>query len=219
MKDEELDLIDKLLSLPGNPEKFDGRPITCAVVHPEIELHESALLEAGFVSYAYLPDFRSRRQYERSLWLRRADNRAVPELYVLATMKYGKLVPAIGVQPYWTDKDFTNNHISNVSLALPKVVKGAPVSRYGVRSGTPEYYKKYYSDPSNRAKQREASKRHAARRRDIVRSAEDAVASTDGGADALQQLRERILGTEDGRKDHDSVSGAATPLSVKREEE
>lgn len=204
MTESELTCIDALLALPGLSANsaFDGRPIYCDSVHPEIEFHSEELRKAGFISYANLPDFRHRRPYEHSLWVRRADNRCVPELYALATIRYGRLTPVPGVQPYWTDKDWRNNNSSNVSVSLPRVSIVPPISsKYGVRAGTPEYWRKYYEDPANRAKQRAAAKKHAARKREEIRTAKQALEVAEG-PDPLKDLRDRIMG-EDGRRGDD----------------
>lgn len=175
----------------------EGKVTYCAVRHPEQDLLNEALRAEGWESYcdpAVLGTFRVRRPYERSLWLRKADNRCAPELYVLAAMKFGKGI--LDAEPYWADKDWTNNVMENVALPEP-VVPQERQSKYGVKAGTPEYRKAYSADPDNKARQRAASRKHATERREAIRRAKI------DNADALEELRKRILGPDRRRGEDD----------------
>lgn len=182
--DQFFHLIDLLVGdKPGQ-----GNPQFCSMPHPEKDLTNKLLLAEGWVSYcdplAY-PTYHHRRPYERSLWLRRVDNRCAPELLVLAVMKFGALMIRADAEPFWTDKNWLNNSIDNVSMPLKPEVGS---SKIGARAGTPEYRKLYYAIPENRDKQRLAARKSAARKRALVRRARTE------NVDVFQQLKDQILG-------------------------
>lgn len=168
-----------------------GQVTMCQEAHPDVDLLNPVLRQQGWVSYANIEPFRSRRPYERSLWLRRPDGRCAPELWVLALLKFGLDVLQQGREPYWIDKDWTHSEMENVSVPQPAQPRK---SRYGVKAGTPEYLKAYYSDPANKARQREHAKKHARRQRETVRAAQQ-VLKKDTTA-VVDELRERILGPD-----------------------
>lgn len=149
------------------------KPVTCAVGGAELDVRVAPLLRAlGFVDYAAMDEYRSRRPYERSRWVRTKDNRCVPELYALAWHRYGTL--DIHSQPYWTDKNWTNTVPDNISL-LATTAQGHSTTgnKYGARAGTPEYRKRYWSDPSNKARLRKQTRESAARKRKALNDARE----------------------------------------------
>jgi ribosomal protein S20 len=140
------------------------------------------------------------------------------------------------VQPYWADKNWLNNVSENVSLQLPQI-DSRPRSKYGVRSGTPEYEQRYYADPQNKTRQRERSRNYSARRRSELRTATVSIKQTleDPQADkstiqemlsriaseihqeklkklptSLAELRAQVLGTDGRKLDVDDRSTATT---------
>lgn len=195
ISDQFFHLIDLLVS----PRPGQGHPIFCTSPHPERELKNQVLLDEGWVSYcdpAAMPTFRHRRPYERSLWVRRADNRCAPELYILAVMKFGADMIRADAEPFWTDKDWNNNTVDNVSLPI-KAKHEPRVSKFGARAGTPEYRKKYYAVPENAEKQRASARTSAARKRARVRQAKAE------NVDLFQELRDKILGPDQRKLDDD----------------
>lgn len=187
LTDVELESIEAIVS--------QGVMTLCSGIHPEVDLLDDVLRTAGFVAYASLPDFRSRRPYERSLWVQMPSGRCVPELYALAAVKYGPL--SRDVTARWTDGCSLNKTLENVSLVTQKPagagdarVKG---NRYGVQAGTPEYRKKYYADPKNRERQKEHARKSAAKKRGAVQQAKGAIVP-----DELQTLIDQMM-PPDGR--------------------
>lgn len=147
----------------------EGRPTYCMITHPELDLcveENDPIRLAGFVAYACLPNYMQRRPYERSFWLWRMDGRSVPELHVLATIKYG--VMRKGVKPIWIEAKLSNRTLQNVMLESQASAEedGRVRTKYGVRSNTPEYRKRYYADPVNKQRQRESSKASARKKRE-----------------------------------------------------
>lgn len=172
-----------------------GLPTYSQNTHPDVDLMDDVVRAAGFAAYGCLPDFRSRRPYERSLWAwRMEDGRCVPEIYVLATLRYGLLPPTVNAA--WRN-GASNKSMDNVVLQVlrdPSVDGRLKSNQFGVRSGTPEYRKMYYSKPENRERQKMHARNSAARRRQIVDAAKDL---TD--PKKLQEMCLRIL-MPDGRR-------------------
>lgn len=190
LTDEQLHAIDVIIS--------DGTPTTCAVTHPDVDLFDEDLRAAGFIAYAALPDFKSRRPYEKSLWVWRSDGRCVPELYALATIKFGTLPPDVNAR--WSDGHATNKDLSNVSLVKMHLTEDGRIARnrYGVQAGTPEYRKKYYSDPANKERQKAHSRKSAQKRRVAFQVATQMSSPTD-----LETLRKKLLMPDLRRGDED----------------
>lgn len=165
MTSEDVDAIDVVLA--------DGRGVVTTVCDKEISRSvNDTLREAGFVGYADLRPWRPRSIYERSFWLRRFDGRCAPELHVLATLVYGRRLRP-NDRPYWTDANPDNTSPTNVTIATssPRPTR----SKYG-RSGTPEYWRRYWADPVNKQRARENARKAAQRRRDRIKAAEKAIA-------------------------------------------
>lgn len=195
ISDQYFHLIDMLVS----PKPGEAHAQFCSSPHPDKDLKSQLLLDEGWVSYcdpAAMPTFRHRRPYERSLWVRRADNRCAPELYVLAVMRFGPEMVRADAEPFWTDKDWRNNTIENISLPV-KADHERRTSAYGARAGTPEYRKRYFSVPENKEKQRAAARKSAARKRAMVKKAKV------DNVDLFQQLKEQILGPDQRKLDDD----------------
>ena len=188
-----LSLIDVKIAQPGTAARIDldGSPRFVPNPHKDVDLLNPLLKDEGWESYADCEVFRHRRPYERCLWLRRADGRVAPELLVLAYIKTGR----VSGEAFWTDGDWTHNDIENVSVE-DRVPGQRPVSKYGVRSTTSEYRKRYYADPVNKARQRKAARDHAARKRQELKEATAALPQ-----DVLQELEEKILGPKVPRDD------------------
>lgn len=165
----------------------------CALASVEHDFLNEELRILGFDSYAALQDFQWRRPYERSLWVRRSsDNRCVPVLYALAVLRYGTFAPAL--KPFWSDGDQYNDASSNVSL-MPlagSADSGSVRNKYGVRSTSPEYRKRYYADPVN--KQRNAAHQRAtqARKRVALDKATAVVAASPDLADKITDLKKKL---------------------------
>jgi hypothetical protein len=184
--DTQLEIIDSIVS-------GSGLPTICFTTHPDRDLLSDELLAEGYVSYAGLPFIKPRSSYERSMWLRRPDNRCVPELHALAVIKHGALRK--GDQPYWLNKDWTDTRSDNVGLVLATT---KPSSKYGVKSGTPEYYRLYNADPMNKARAREASVRYSASYRERMKLRKErirAVTSGTAGARMTDAEFEEVIRT------------------------
>lgn len=194
--DDVLDAIDRLIARPGiaGNERHTGKALFTSASHPDVDLLNDELREHGWETYAHLLPFRPRRPYEKSLWVRRADGRTIPEIHALAIIKFGV---TLDTDPFWSDGDCTNNVSSNISIVQqhdPQLRR----SKYGVRSTTPEYRKKYYENPENKARQREAAKVHAAKKRKQIKAAKEALG--DDLPDTLPQLKpDGRRGEEDDR--------------------
>lgn len=210
LTETQLKTIDDILALPGPGANklYTGQPLVCTATHPDVDLLNEELRSEGWISYAQFPTFRPRRVYERSLWVRRPDDRIAPELYVLATMKFGELKP--GTEPFWADGDWTNNVLSNVAVPTNADTSKRILSKYGVRSTTPEYRRIYYSDPTNKARQRTAAREHARRKRAEALDAQRALEAA--GVDTKELYRDTLL--PDGRKgeDDDRDTGSVKEL-------
>lgn len=161
---EQLDAIDAIADV-------SGRRTLCAIPHVEVDLVSNEIRsKTDFTTYADLPMFHFRRPYEKSLWVRRdSDNRCFPELLVLASLKFGVLRDRKRM-PYWTDRDYTNSTMANVTLPEEKIVTVVKKSGIIARSGTKEYWKEYYANPEHQRKRREASRNHARRKREEARN-------------------------------------------------
>lgn len=174
-----------------------GTPTECSVQHTDVDQFDEEIRAAGFLAYAALPDYQSRRPYERSLWCMRADGRCVPEIFLLATIRYGVLSDVV---PKWADGNATNNCKANVVLVKvgnPGVDGRVAKNKYGVPAGTPEYRKRYFSDPENRQRQQNAARKSAEKKRTEVKKAKVVLPPDD-----LDLLAKKIL-MPDGRKGTD----------------
>lgn len=179
MTNEQLDAIDLIISEPG----VIVRPTYCAQPHPEVDLFNEELRSDGFVSYAHLNPFRLRRKRERSLWVRRSDDRCVPELYALAVLRYYGVVRT---RAFWTDGDPEHNAMDNVSLATIAAI--AAPGKYSTITKSPSRW----NDPVGRLAHRQIAKQSAQRKRVATQVAKQALQQTDGG-ELLDQLRKDIL--------------------------
>lgn len=176
LTDEYLDAIDAIISLP-----LVSRKTHCVLPHPEIDLLDPMLRELGFISYANITPYAMRKVRERSLWLRRADNRCVPELYVLASLKVGIL--SLNMRPFWLDADWTNNCVDNIGIAYAEPLKREPKTAQ----------ERFFADPVNKHIHRQRMRERAAREREILKRAKEAV-----GKKTLKELASQIL-PPDGR--------------------
>jgi hypothetical protein len=201
------DLLSRLFNVPDAAiHVFAKRLIRAKKTSDEI----SAM---GFSRYADMPMFSKRSQYSRSVWVARpSDRRAVPEILLLAVLAHGSLNNVTRV--YWTDGDSQNNTINNVSvdrglLVQPKPRESQATARvirnkYGAPSGTREYWKRYWADPANVKRNRDASRRYQEKKRIAARQQR-----TTSDFDAL---RARVLGTvsNDVLDNVDDVDGNST---------
>jgi hypothetical protein len=191
--EQELQVIDLLTN--------EGKPTFSSAVHQEVDLFDEALRAQGFTAYAALEEYKYRSPYRRSLWCRReSDGRCAPELFLLATLRYG-LLPLI-LEPKWLDGNPVHNKIENVMLVQ---IPGAREegdgrtkrNKYGVPAGTVEYRKRYYNDPVNREKRKQAARKSAAKSRQVLRSAKDSLPPEEVEALAKQILFPRITDIDD----------------------
>lgn len=183
MTDEQLNAIDAIVSAPAM-----ARKTYCAHAHPEEELLDGMLREQGFTSYANLPCLHERRKYEKSLWLRMSDGRSAPELYVLATLKFGVL--GEHARPYWLDGDSTNNVLDNVGVALGTHI---PQTKRLAKNAQ----ERYWANPVNQEKHRERARRYAAKQREILKRAKNELDPT-----TVQRVQDELL-APDGRRGPD----------------
>lgn len=188
LSEEELKSIEVIVS--------EGLQVHCEI-HPEVDLLDDHLRASGFVSYALREDFRPRRPYERSMWVRRLDGRCVPELYALAALKFGVLSRDTSAR--WVDGHWMNKLLENVGVLhlgpSPFIDQRVARNKFGVQAGTPEYRRKYYQDPVNRAKQREQARKSAAKQRAILKRARRMLPQEE-----VLELTQKVMGLQDGRK-------------------
>lgn len=183
MTDELLQHIDLCMASARAWEKKEPMsqvvPTQCALASVEHDFLNDELRILGFDSYAALQDFQWRRPYERSLWARRSsDNRCVPVIYALAVLKFGSFAPAL--KPFWSDGNQYNDVSANVELMPLAGSKdtGNIKNKYGVRSTSPEYRKRYYADPDNKKRNAAHQRATQARKKAALAAAQTVVAQT-----------------------------------------
>jgi hypothetical protein len=193
--DDIFNFIDLCMSVARSSETKEPlqppQPIHCAVQSTEYDFVDLDVPE-GIDSFAALPDYMSRRPYEKSQWVRRSsDNRCAPLIYVLAYVKHGTFSPAL--KPFWTDGDCTNTTPNNVSLMQAgQVHSGTPRNKYGVRSTSPEYRKRYYSDPANKQRNAENQRKTQARKRALLSAAKTVVDNNPDLAARIDKLKDKL---------------------------
>jgi hypothetical protein len=185
--------MDQETALDWIDEHVLQRPATYAPASDDARTPCPALQQLGWTAYAALPPVTPRSRYERSRWVRReSDGRCTLELWLLAYVAREALHE--DQVPFWKDGDWDNAVPDNVSTYA--LSRGRSRSRYGVRSNTPEYWKRYYAVPENRARVRRQTRESARRMRELLKAAR-AVLQQDGDAESkIDELRARLLGGE-----------------------
>lgn len=195
MTPQDLDYIDMLCAVAL--ERTDApKPTLCALASSEHDFVD--VEDVGFGdSFAGLTDWMSRRPYERSPWIRdSATGRCVPLLYALALKVHGRFSPVL--RPFWTDGDHNHMASSNVSLMPIKASTGTGHVRnkYGVRSTTPEYRKRYYADPVNKRRNAEHQRKTQAKKRAEQKAIDTVVKNNPDIAARVADLEKKLLGDD-----------------------
>lgn len=194
MTSDDLDYIDMLCSIAAEQTSVPA-PTYCAIASSEHDFVGLEDLPWGD-SFAGLNDWMSRRPYERSPWVRDSvTGRCVPLLYLLAFKAHGRFAPVL--KPFWTDGDASNMVSTNVSL-MP--VKGAAApggvvrNKYGARSTTAEYRKRYYADPVNKARNAAHQRKTQAKKRAEAAAIQTIVDNHPDIAARVADLEKKLLG-------------------------